>query len=60
MESDTPEKNPTEVGHPVLIMDKPAPQATSLLQISEDCVDVLEAILQHHRGQSLKIEPELR
>lgn len=42
------EKNPTSVGHPILTMDPSPPQPTSLLEISEDCVDILEAILKHH------------
>jgi hypothetical protein len=42
------EKNPTEVTHPVLKLDLLEDKPKGLLQISEDCVDILEAILNHH------------
>ena len=49
------EKNPTEIGHPIMDLES-SPQPRGLLKMSEDCVDILEAILKHHRGQSLQID----
>jgi hypothetical protein len=49
------EKNTTEIGHPIMDLES-HPQPRGLLKISEDCVDILEAILNHHRGQSLQID----
>jgi hypothetical protein len=43
------EKNPTPVGHPILEMDPSPPQPPSLFQVGENCVDLLEAILEYHR-----------
>ena len=47
-------KNPVPIGLPSLEINPPPPQDLSLLKIGENCIDILEAILNHHTKDKTK------